>query len=41
MRGIVETCRLVPLMVTFAIGVAVLAALQAIAVRAGYGWAAP
>ncbi len=40
MRGIVETCRLVPLMVTFAIGVAVLAALQAIAVRAGYGWAA-
>jgi hypothetical protein len=40
MRGFVETCRVVPLMVTFAIGVAVLAALQAVALRGGYGWAA-
>jgi non-ribosomal peptide synthetase-like protein len=40
MRGAVETCRVVPLMVTFAIGVAVLAALQAAALRGGYGWAA-
>ncbi len=39
-RGAVETCRLVPMMVTFAIGVGVLAALQAVALRAGYGWAA-
>jgi non-ribosomal peptide synthetase-like protein len=40
MRGIVETCRVVPLVLTFAIGVAVLAALQAVALRGGYGWAA-
>ena len=39
-RSAVETCRLVPLVVTFAIGVATLAALQAIALRAGYGAAA-
>ena len=39
-RGAVETCRVVPMMVTFAIGVGVLAALQAVALRAGYGWAA-
>ena len=39
-RGAVETCRLVPMMVNFAIGVGVLAALQAVALRAGYGWAA-
>ena len=38
--GAVETCRLVPMMVNFAIGVGVLAALQAVALRAGYGWAA-
>ncbi len=40
MRGIVETCRLIPVMVTFAIGVAVLGALQALVVRFGWGWAA-
>ena len=33
-RGAVETCRVVPMMVTFAIGVGVLAALQAVAVWA-------
>ncbi|QYL16497.1 Pls/PosA family non-ribosomal peptide synthetase [Mycolicibacterium pallens] len=40
MRAAVETCRLIPVMVTFAIGVAVLAALQALASEFGYGWAA-
>lgn len=40
MRGIVETFRVVPMMVTFAIGVGVLGALQAVAIRFGYGWAA-
>ncbi len=40
MRGIVETFRLLPVMVTFAIGAAVLACLQALAVRSGYGAAA-
>jgi non-ribosomal peptide synthetase-like protein len=40
MRSLVETCRLVPVIVTFAIGVAVLGTLQAVAVRHGYGWAA-
>ena len=40
MRGAVETCRLIPVMVTFAIGVAVLGALQALAGACGYGWAA-
>ena len=40
MRAGVETCRLIPVMVTFAIGVAVLAALQALAWKFGYGWAA-
>ncbi len=39
-RGAVETCRLVPMMVNFAIGVGVLAAVQAVSLRAGYGWAA-
>ena len=39
-RGAVETCRVVPMMVSFAIGVGVLAALQAVALRVGYGWAA-
>jgi non-ribosomal peptide synthetase-like protein len=40
MRAAVETCRLVPVMVTFAIGVAVLGGLQALVVAAGYGWTA-
>jgi non-ribosomal peptide synthetase-like protein len=40
MRATVETCRLVPLMVTFAIGAAVLGGLQALAHEFGYGWAA-
>jgi non-ribosomal peptide synthetase-like protein len=40
MRGAVETCRLVPVMVTFWIGVAVLFTLQALAIRFGYLWAA-
>ncbi len=40
MRGAVETCRLLPMMVTFAIGVAVLVSLQALALYAGYAWAA-
>ncbi len=40
MRAAVETCRLIPVMVTFAIGVAVLVSLQALVIRLGYGWAA-
>jgi hypothetical protein len=40
MRGAVETCRLIPVMVAFGIGVAVLAGLQAVAVRFGYAVAA-
>ena len=40
MRGAVETCRLIPVMVAFGIGVAVLAGLQAVAVRFGYAMAA-
>ncbi len=40
MRAAVETCRLFPVIVTFAIGVAVLAALQALALEAGYALAA-
>ena len=40
MRAAVETCRLIPVIVTFAIGVAVLAALQGLAYKFGYGWAA-
>ena len=39
-RSAVETCRVVPMIVTFAIGVATLAALQAVILRGGYGWAA-
>ncbi|OBF23294.1 Pls/PosA family non-ribosomal peptide synthetase [Mycobacterium sp. ACS4331] len=39
MRGAVETCRLIPVMVSFAIGVAVLGALQAMAHHFGWGWA--
>ena len=40
MRGAVETCRLLPMMVTFLIGVLVLAGLQALALNLGYGWTA-
>jgi non-ribosomal peptide synthetase-like protein len=40
MRGAVETCRLIPMMVTFLIGVAVLAGLQALVLKFGYGWTA-
>lgn len=39
MRGAVETCRLIPVVVTFAIGVAVLIGLQALVLRGGYGLA--
>ncbi|MCV7346967.1 Pls/PosA family non-ribosomal peptide synthetase [Mycolicibacterium rhodesiae] len=39
MRAAVETCRLFPVIVTFAIGVAVLAVLQALALEFGYGGA--
>jgi non-ribosomal peptide synthetase-like protein len=40
MRAVVETCRLLPVMVTFAIGVAVLGGLQWLATHFGYGWTA-
>jgi non-ribosomal peptide synthetase-like protein len=40
LRGLVETCRLLPLIVTFAIGVAVLGALQYLTDEFGYLWAA-
>ena len=40
MRGAVETCRLIPVMVTFAIGAATLMGLQALALRGGWGLAA-
>jgi non-ribosomal peptide synthetase-like protein len=40
LRALVETCRLIPMMVTFAIGVAVLFALQSVAVEAGWAWTA-
>lgn len=40
MRSVVETCRIVPVIVSFAIGVAVLAALQALAGAYGFGVAA-
>jgi non-ribosomal peptide synthetase-like protein len=40
MRAAVETCRLVPVMVTFAIGIGVLGGLQALATAAGFGWTA-
>ena len=39
LRGMVETCRLIPMVVTFAIGVAVLGALQAVALEFGWLWA--
>jgi non-ribosomal peptide synthetase-like protein len=37
MRSVVETCRLLPVMVTFAIGVSVLGGLQELATEFGYG----
>lgn len=40
MRAVMETFRLIPVMVTFAIGVAVLIVLQWGAIRFGYGWTA-
>lgn len=40
MRAAVETCRIVPVIVTFGIGVAVLGGLQALVLRFGYLWAA-
>ncbi len=40
LRAMVETCRLVPVIVTFAIGVAVLLALQWLAIDFGWPWAA-
>ncbi|ORV46503.1 amino acid adenylation protein [Mycolicibacter engbaekii] len=40
MRAVVETFRLLPVIVTFAIGVAVLGVLQWAATRFGYGWTA-
>ncbi|HEX2284294.1 MAG TPA: Pls/PosA family non-ribosomal peptide synthetase [Mycobacterium sp.] len=40
LRAMVETCRLIPVVVTFAIGVAVLFAVQWLAVEFGWLWAA-
>ena len=40
MRGAVETCRLIPVMVTFAIGAGMLAGLQLLVLTGGYGLAA-
>jgi non-ribosomal peptide synthetase-like protein len=40
MRALVETFRLIPVMVTFALAVAMLAGLQAMVLRGGYGLAA-
>jgi len=40
LRGLVETCRVIPLIVTFAIGVAVLFAVQWLALHVGWGWTA-
>jgi non-ribosomal peptide synthetase-like protein len=40
LRAMVETCRVIPLIVTFAIGVAVLLALQWLAVSFGWLWSA-
>jgi non-ribosomal peptide synthetase-like protein len=39
LRGLVETCRLIPMIVTFAIGVAVLLSLQALVLEFGWGGA--
>ena len=40
LRAMVETCRLIPMIVTFAVGVAVLFAVQWLATEIGWGWAA-
>jgi non-ribosomal peptide synthetase-like protein len=40
LRALVETCRLIPLILTVAIGVAVLFAFQWLATRLGWAWAA-
>ena len=40
MRAAVETCRVIPVIITFGIGVAVLGALQTLVLRFGYLWAA-
>ncbi|MDO3635897.1 Pls/PosA family non-ribosomal peptide synthetase [Mycolicibacterium arseniciresistens] len=40
MRAAVETCRLIPVLVSFSIGVAVLFALQALVIRFGHLWTA-
>jgi non-ribosomal peptide synthetase-like protein len=40
LRALVESCRLIPMVVTFAIGVAVLFALQWLAVEVGWVWTA-
>jgi non-ribosomal peptide synthetase-like protein len=40
LRAMVETCRLLPVVVTFAIGVAVLLAVQWLAIEYGWLWAA-
>jgi non-ribosomal peptide synthetase-like protein len=40
LRGSVETCRLIPVVVTFGLGVAVLLTLQWLAVQFGWAWAA-
>jgi non-ribosomal peptide synthetase-like protein len=40
LRALVETCRLIPMIVTFAIGVAVLFTLQWLAVEVGWAWTA-
>ncbi|MCW2554582.1 MAG: amino acid adenylation enzyme/thioester reductase family protein [Mycobacterium sp.] len=39
LRAMVETCRLLPMIITFAIGVAVLGGLQALALQFGWLWA--
>ncbi|MDT5338492.1 MAG: hypothetical protein QOD90_3997 [Mycobacterium sp.] len=38
LRGLVETCRVLPMIITFAIGVAVLGGLQALAIEFGWLW---
>jgi non-ribosomal peptide synthetase-like protein len=40
LRALVETCRVIPLIVTFAIGVGVLFALQWLAITVGWAWTA-
>ncbi|WP_237569756.1 Pls/PosA family non-ribosomal peptide synthetase [Mycolicibacterium lacusdiani] len=40
MRSLVETCRIIPMMVTFGIGVAMLLAFQWLVTDVGYPWAA-